>query len=138
MDSYKRFFVNGNGFPKFKSKHDNNQSCRFPLEGISKVNDYSTNKLTLTSRVKESKFRCSDKYKKYLLKYRNGIKSSTLTKTKSGNYFLSILVDGDLMKINNKPINNIVGIDLGIKDFVVTSENQYSRTLKLKGIIKRN
>jgi putative transposase len=132
LDSYKRFFVNGNGFPKFKSKHDNNQSCRFPLEAISKVNDYSTNKLTLTSQLKNLHFKCSDKYKNYLVKHKDGIKSSTLTKTKSGNYFLSILIDGDLMRIYDKPINNIVGIDLGIKDFIVTSENQIFKNIKIK------
>ena len=132
LDSYKRFFVNGNGFPKFKSKHDNNQSCRFPLEAISKVNDYSTNKLTLTSQLKNLHFKCSDKYKKYLVKHKDDIKSSTLTRTKSGNYFLSILVDGDLMKIYDKSINNIVGIDLGIKDFIVTSKNQVFENIKIK------
>ena len=45
-DAYKRFFINGNGFPKYKSKHDN-QSCRFPIEGISKYNVYSDNRVTL-------------------------------------------------------------------------------------------
>ena len=50
LDSYKRFFVNGNGFPKFKSKHDN-QSCRFPLEAISKKNNYLSNRITLTSNI---------------------------------------------------------------------------------------
>jgi putative transposase len=132
LDSYKRFFVNGNGFPKFKSKHDNNQSCRFPLEAISKVNDYSTNKLTLTSQLKNLHFKCSDKYKKYLVKHKDDIKSSTLTRTKSGHYFLSILIDGDLMKAYDKSINNILGIDLGIKDFIVTSENQVFENIKIK------
>ncbi len=132
LDSYKRFFVNGNGFPKFKSKHDNNQSARFPLEAISKTNDYSSNKLTLTKELKNLHFRCSDKYKKYLVKHKENIRSATLTKTKSGNYFLSILVDGDLMKTYNKPLNDIIGIDLGIKDFVVTSENQIFKNIKIK------
>lgn len=52
MEAYKRFFVNGNGFPKFKSKHDNQHSCRFPVEAISRRNDYSTFRLTLTSDLK--------------------------------------------------------------------------------------
>ena len=56
LDSYKRFFVNGTGFPKFKSKRDNNQSCRFPLEAISKRNDYLTNRLSL-SNIKNIKFK---------------------------------------------------------------------------------
>ena len=59
MESYKRFFVNGNGFPKFKSKHDNKHSCRFPLEAISKRNNYLENRITLTSELKLIKFKCS-------------------------------------------------------------------------------
>lgn len=131
LDSYKRFFINGSGFPKFKSKHDNKQSCRFPEETISSKNDYQTGKLTLTSQLKNLKFRCSDRYKNYLTKHKSNIKSATLTKTKSGNYFLSILVDGDVERVLNKPVNDIVGVDLGIKDFVITSKNQRFDNLKL-------
>lgn len=131
LDSYKRFFVNGNGFPKFKSKHDNLQSCRFPLEAISKRNDYLTNRLSLAN-IKNIKFKTSDKYHNYLNKYKNGIKSATLSKTKSGNYFLTILVDSDEIIKLNKPINDFIGIDLGIKDFVITSEGQIFENIKLK------
>lgn len=132
LDSYKRFFINGSGFPKFKSKHDNRQSCRFPKEAISSKNDYQTSKLTLTTQLKNLKFRCSDKYKNYLTKHKLAIKSATLTKTKSGKYFLSILVDGDIEKHLNKPVNDIVGIDLGIKDFIVTSKSQRFDNIKIK------
>jgi len=132
LDSYKRFFINGNGFPKFKSKHDNKQSCRFPEDAISSLNDYESNKLTLTKQLKKLKFRCSDKYKSYLNKHKSNIRSATLTKTKSGNYFLSILIDGEIDKNINKPINNIVGIDLGIKDFIVCSNGKIFENIKIK------
>jgi putative transposase len=131
LDSYKRFFINGNGFPKFKSKHDNKLSCRFPSEAISKKNNYLTNKLTLTGELKNIKFKCSDEYAKYLDKHKSNIKSATLSKTKSGNYFLSILIDGDLNKTLNKT-NNSVGIDLGIKDFIITSESEIFENIKIK------
>lgn len=130
LDSYKRFFVNGNGFPKFKSKHDYNQSCRFPVEAISKRNDYLTNRLSLAN-IKNIKFKTSDKYHNYLNKYKDGIKSATLSKSKTGKYFLSILVDSDEIIKSNKPINDFLGIDLGIKDFVITSEGQAFENLKL-------
>jgi len=130
LDSYKRFFVNGTGFPKFKSKRDNNQSCRFPLESISKRNDYLTNRLSL-SNIKNIKFKTSDKYHNYLNKYKDGIKSATLSKTKAGKYFLSILVDSDEIIKLNKPFNDFIGIDLGIKDFVITSEGETFENLKL-------
>jgi len=132
LDSYKRFFVNGNGFPKFKSKHDNNQSCRFPSEAISKRNDYESGRLTLIKQLKNIKFKCSDKYKTYLNKHKSNIKSATLTRTKSGNYFLSILVDGDLMKEKSQPTNDFIGIDLGIKDFIVDSNGNSVDNIKIK------
>lgn len=132
LDSYKRFFVNGSGFPKFKSKHDNQHSCRFPVEAISRKNDYSKYKLTLTTELKDIKFSCSDKYANYLVKYKDNIKSATLTKTKSGNYFLSILVDGDFSKVLPKPINDIIGIDLGIKTFIVDSKGNEYENIKIK------
>jgi putative transposase len=132
LDSYKRFFINGSGFPKFKSKHDNKQSCRFPLEAISKKNNYLLNRITLTSELKNLKFRCSDKDKNYLTKYKDGIKSATLTRTKSGNYFLSILVEGQIEKQLPKALNDVVGIDMGIKDFIITSDNQHFENIKIK------
>lgn len=132
MEAYKRFFVNGNGFPKFKSKHDNQHSCRFPIEAISRRNDYSTFRLTLTSDLKNVKFKCSNKYANYLTKHKENIKSATLTKTKSGKYYLSILVDGDLMKNLSKPTNDIIGIDLGIKTFIVDSNGNEYGNIKIK------
>jgi len=132
LDAYKLFFQkNGTGFPKFKSRKDNKQSCRFPVEAISKCNDYSTGKLTLTTDLKNIKFRCSNECKNYLVKHKSNIKSATLTKTKSGKYFLSVLVDGDLNKDLPKT-NNMVGIDLGIKTFVTTSNNETFENLRLK------
>lgn len=132
LDSYKRFFINGNGFPRFKSKHDNNQSCRFPIDTISLKNNYLSYKITLTKQLKNVKFSCSEKYQNYLTKHKDGIKSATLSKTKSGKYFLSILVDGDLMKEVVKPYNEFIGVDLGIKDFIITSEGETFENIKIK------
>ena len=55
-------------------------------------------------------------------KNKDNIRSGTLSLTKSGKYFYSILIDRDNTKIL-KETNNIIGLDLGIKDFVVTSNN---------------
>lgn len=87
LDSYKRFFVNGNGFPQFKSKHDNNQSCRFPLESISKRNNYLSNRITLTNNIKDIKFKCSKLYHRLLNDNKHNIKSGTLSKNKSDEYY---------------------------------------------------
>jgi len=130
LDSYKRFFVNNTGFPKFKSKHDK-QSVRFPLEGISKLNTYLDSKITLGKPLQKVKFECSERDKNYLTNHKDKIKSATLSRTKSDKYFLSILIENYITE-QPKPINNIIGIDVGIKDFMVCSNGQVFDNLKLK------
>lgn len=92
LSAYEKFFKQHNGFPKFKAKKDN-QSVLFPIEAISKGNKFKERKITLTQPLKDIRFRCSDLYFKRLKAYKDGIRSATLSKTKSGNYFLSILVE---------------------------------------------
>nr|DAR68373.1 MAG TPA: endonuclease [Caudoviricetes sp.] len=121
-DAYQRFFKQNNGFPKFKSKKDN-QSALFPRGAVSKRNTFETQCITLTSSLQNIKFSCSDLYHRRLQKYKDNIRSATLSKTKSGDFFLSILVDipeSELVKF--KKTNKHVGIDLGVKDFVITSD----------------
>ena len=124
LSAYDKFFKQHNGFPKFKSKKDK-QSALFPLEAISKGNKFTERKITLTKPLKDINFRCSDLYFKRLQTYKEGIRSATLSKTKSGNYFLSILVEvpqEELIKF--RMTNKHVGIDLGVKDFVITSDGE--------------
>ena len=122
LDAYNKFFKGLSNFPKFKSKKDNEQSCRFELGSISKKNIYTNYKLSLAN-IKNIKFKCSKKYAEYLQKNKLNIKSATLKKLPCGEYYLSILVDGDLTH-KVKESHNIIGIDLGIKDFIVTSEGE--------------
>ena len=129
-DAYKRFFVNNTGFPKYKAKH-HNQSCRFPLEGISKYNIYSDNRVTLGKPLKKIKFECSERDKNYLTNHKDKIKSATLSRTKSDKYFLSILIE-NIIEPMVEPINDIIGIDVGIKDFMVCSDGQVFNNLKLR------
>ena len=124
LTAYDKFFKEHKGFPKFKSKKDK-QSALFPLNAISKRNTFETRHITLVKQLKNIKFRCSDLYFKRLRKYKDNIRSATLSKTKSGNFFLSILMDipkYELVKF--KKTNKEVGIDLGVKDFVITSDGK--------------
>lgn len=121
-DAYQKFFKQHNGFPKFKAKKDK-QSALFPYEAISKHNTFETRHISLTKPLKNIKFRCSDLYLSRLQKYNKNIKSATLSKTKSGNFFLSILIemeDAELKRFEHT--NKQVGIDLGVKYFVITSD----------------
>lgn len=130
LSAYKNFFERHTGYPKFKSKHDNKQSCRFELGAISKRNDYTTYHLSLAN-IRNVKFRCNEKYAQYLQKHHDKIRQATLTKLACGEYYLSILVDGDLTH-KVKKTNAAVGIDLGIKDFVITSDGEVFDNLHFK------
>ena len=132
LTAYKNFFEQHTGYTKFKSKHDNKQSCRFELGAISKRNDYTTYHLSLAN-IKNVKFKCSKKYAQYLQKHHDNIRQATLTKLPCGEYYLSILVDGDLTR-KAKETNTAVGIDLGIKDFVITSDGEVFDNLHFKKI----
>ena len=124
LSAYNNFFKQHKGFPKFKSKKDR-QSALFPINAISKCNTFETRHITLTQPLKNLRFRCSDLYFNRLQKYNKNIRSATLSKSKSGNYFLSILVemeDTELKKF--EPTDKQVGIDLGVKDFVITSDGE--------------
>ena len=122
LSAYKYFFEQHTGYPKFKSKHDNKQSCRFVLGAISKLNDYTTYKLSLAN-IRNVKFRCSEKSARYLQKHHDDIRQATLKRLPCGEYHLSILVDGDLTR-KVKETDAAVGIDLGVKDFVTTSDGE--------------
>lgn len=122
--AYQKFFKQHNGFPKFKTKKDK-QSALFPYEAISKKNTFETKRISLITSLKNIKFRCSDLFFKRLQKYNKNIRSATLSKTKSGNFFLSILVEMDDTELKRfEHTNKQVGIDLGIKDFVITSDGE--------------
>ena len=123
LRAYKNFYTLHTGYPKFKSKKDNKLSCRFEIGAISKKNDYTTYHLSLAN-IKNIKFRCSKKYAEYLQKHKLNIKHATLNKLPCNEYYLSILVDGNLIHKNIKYTDNAIGIDLGIKDFVITSDGE--------------
>lgn len=125
--AYQSFFKQGKGFPKFKSKHDK-QSCRFPIDAIGKIKG---NVINIIKPLSNIHFKCSRSDESYLNKNKKLIKSATLSKTKTGKYYLSILIDKD-NKIMDKPKNESIGIDLGIKDFIVTSEKTRYDNIKIK------
>ena len=133
--AYDNFFKLHKGYPKFKSKKDNNQSCRFPKDAFIGVRG---NRIDLIRALSDIHFKCSRKDEIYLNKNKDKVSSLTLRKIPSGEFYLSVLID----KPNDyrSQTNGIIGIDLGIKDFVVTSDGESfdnlhhkkSKTNKLK------
>lgn len=112
--AFKNFFNNSKtGFPKYKSKKNNRQS-------------YKTNNVSNCIRIANNKIKLPKlgfvKIKQHRL-FDGNIKSATISKNPSGKYYVSILVDEytDLTLPKN---DNAVGIDLGIKNFAITSDGE--------------
>ena len=125
--AYKNFFERRSGFPKFKSKKDYEQKCRFPKDAFIGIRG---NRIDLIKSLKDIHFKCSVRDERYLNKNQDKVHSLTLTRNKVGQYYLSVLVD---KQIEPKPqTTSVIGIDLGIKDFVITSEGQVFENLNFK------
>ena len=118
--AYNKFFQKKSGFPNFKSKK-NNQSFRIP--------QFFT--------VKENRS-CFPKFKQGIKtiihrEILGNIKFATVSKTKTGKYFVSITTDYEVKK--KRISDNNVGIDLGIKDFAVCSDGKkYNLKINEKNI----
>jgi len=117
--AYQNFFKYKKGFPRFKSKKHKNS---FAVPQSVKVNgDY----------LHIPKFKTGIR----MIKHRpfNGVvKSCTISLTPTNEYFVSILVD--TAHVPYDKTGKTVGIDLGLKDFVITSDkkryknNRYTKT----------
>ena len=123
--AYDNFFKHKAKFPRFKSKKAVNK-VTFPLEAISKSNTFDTRHISLTKPLKNLRFRCSDLLFRRLRENKDRIRSATLTRTKSGKYELSVLIDfenpDEFRKFSHT--GHAVGVDLGVKDFAVTSDGE--------------
>ena len=60
--AFKNFFTKKSKFPKFKSKKDNNQSCRFPKDAISGIKG---NRINIIKTLKDIHFKCSRRDEMY-------------------------------------------------------------------------
>ena len=108
--SFDRFYKHKGGYPNYKSKRD---------KQAFKISQPKT------FHIKDNKL--------YIPKLKTGIKCvvskeligepcfATITKTKSGKYYVSITVKQDNY-ISYSHTNKSVGLDLGIKDLIITSD----------------
>lgn len=109
--AYNNFFNKRAQFPKFKSKHDK-QSFLVPQHfdvdaelSVLHIPKFTPIKIVL-HRPMEGE-----------------MKSVTISKTKTGKYFASVLCEVE-QKIKPKESGNQIGIDLGLKSFLVTSDGE--------------
>jgi putative transposase len=118
-----RFLKKISGFPTF---HKKSYGGSFGIPQHFRVKD---------SKVFIPKFKEGIKFVKH--REINGeIRNATISKTSTGKYFISFLVKTLVEEL--PPINNKIGIDLGLKDFVTTSNAEIIENPKfLKRALKK-
>lgn len=121
MDSaYQKFFKEHAGYPKFKSKRDNKKSYKTNLSNNNIEVSFDNNKIKLP----KLKWVNAKIHREFIGK----IKSATISQVPSGKYFVSILVETEHIPLEYT--DNSVGIDLGIKDLLITSDGERIDNLK--------
>ena len=108
--AYNAFFKNGTGFPKFKKKSIKDSYTTNNQKGTVAVT-HNTVKLPKIGHIKA----------KFPNRMNGLIKSITITKTATGQYYASVLVETIVDERPNTQSN--IGIDLGLTDFIVLSDS---------------
>lgn len=115
MDAaYQKFFKEHAGYPKFKSKHNHRKSYTTNMTNNNIEVSFDKNRIKLPKL----------KWVKAVLhrEFNGTIKSATISQVPSGKYFCSVLVETEHEPLEKA--DNTVGIDLGIKDLLVTSDGE--------------
>jgi len=110
LDAAFKFFFSGKGYPRYKSKKQYNSF--FAHQSLSSKD----------SKIKfygnTIKYKTSDFYMKLL--DTNEIRTITFKKDKSGDYWATCLIKTEAVKLPSLT-NNVLGIDLGLKNLIITS-----------------
>ncbi len=137
--AFNDYYAKRKGYPKFKNRF-NKQSYRTScVRGAYKEKEYSNIEVDLLTRniklpklgkVKIRGFRNKDRIE-------GKIANATISKDATNKYYVSVLVEENIL-IEKVTPTSIVGIDLGIKDLVVTSDGiKYSNKKVLMKYEKR-
>ena len=132
-DGFKRFTKHQNNYPKFKGKYSSKRSYRTNyITSTYKGRKYENIKVDLKRKViilpklKEVKIRGY----RDLETLPGRIINATISEYSSGKYYVSILVEVNHIVPKIIP-KRIVGIDLGIKDVVITSDGEKTKNEKI-------
>lgn len=115
MDAaYQKFFKEHTGFPKFKSRHNHRKSY---------TTDFTNNNIEISFEKNQIKLPKLRWVKARLHREFVGrIKRATISQNPSGRYFVSVLVEQEYFPLPTT--GSAVGLDLGIKDLVITSDGK--------------
>ncbi len=112
--AYQKFLKKHAGYPKFKSKHDNHKSYTTNFTNGNIAVDFEGGKIKLPKlgKIKAKLHRQFD----------GQIKSATISQVSSGKYYVSVLVETEHIELSHMDKN--IGLDLGIKDLCITSDEE--------------
>lgn len=109
------------GFPKFKSKKDNHQSYREP-----NVNEncqvFFENRIVKIPKIGKVQFK-DRQFPKWWFQIQK-LCSMTISKSCSGNYYVSILFEIENVKYKTSSRKEAIGLDFSPSEMYVSSENQ--------------
>ena len=137
--AFNDYYAKRKGYPKFKSKFSKQSYRTSCIRSRYKEKEYSNIEVDLLTKniklpklgkVKIRGYRDKDKINGKIL-------NATISKETTNKYYVSVLVEEDLLVEKVTP-TTIVGIDLGIKDLVITSDGiKYSNPKVLMKFEKR-
>ena len=111
--AFKAFFSHRSGFPKFKSKRNDQSYTTNMVNGNIKIsNNDRYISIPKCPRIRIKKHR----------DFEGTIKSITVSMTTDNKYHISILVEEENKPL--EPANKMIGLDLGIKDLIVDSNGK--------------
>lgn len=116
--AFKNFFNGKTKFPKFKKKNKSNVTMYFVKNSKNQIICCERHRIKIPTlgwvKLKQKGYIPTDN-EKFI------IKSGNVSK-KAGRYYVSVLVESDEFKTQDNNQNQGIGIDLGIKEFVVCSD----------------
>ena len=108
--AFKGFFSHKSGFPKFKSKRNNQSYTTNNQKGSVKISDnHRYISVPKCPRIRIKMHRT----------FIGTIKSITVSRTTDNKHYISLLVETNIEPL--EPTNKMIGLDLGIKDLIVDS-----------------
>ena len=109
--AFKAFFSHKTGFPKFKSKR-NDQSYTTNNQGSVKFSNNRYISIPKCPRIRIKKHR----------DFIGIIKSITVSRTTDNKYYMSLLVEEETKHM--EPTDKMIGLDLGLKELIVDSNGK--------------
>ena len=113
-NAFNRFFKKQGKYPNFKKRIKNDFSFQIPQNLYLIDNKLSIPKLKDGIKIKLSK------------EFNGKIKTTTISKNAYGQYFATLLIESneDIKELDKFSIDTTIGIDLGIKEFVILSNGE--------------